>query len=263
MFVVDPNAVELQDIKNPKPGKLIRLKPSAVGVDVRTVVQQLEVRDVTRGHISDANDFMRMGQFLSAVNDNVMGIQDFGGRKTATEVRTVGEAAASRLAALSRLISAQQGCDVAEQMSLNIQQWQSMEFYLQILGDDARQEPMLISPDELVGDYWYPIHDGTLPLDRVAMLDVWKEILALVLNSETLTQRYDVGTIFEHVADLGGAKDIQKMRIEPGGLQPDDQIQAGVQSGNLIPASGLPGPSGLVNAVPERAANRANGGLPQ
>jgi hypothetical protein len=261
MFVVDPAAVEMQDIKNPNPGKLIRLKPSAIGKDVRAVVTQLEVRDVTRGHISDANDFMRMGQFLSAVNDNVLGVQDFGGRKTATEVRTVGEAAASRLAALSRIISAHQKCDLAEQMSLNIQQFQTMDFYLQILGDDAADEPLLIDPGELVGDYWYPIHDGTLPLDRVAMLDVWKEILAIVIQSEYLAQQYDIGMIFEHVADLGGAKNIQKMRINPGGLQPDAQVAAQAQAGNLVPASALPGPSGLVNAVPERAAGRANGGL--
>jgi hypothetical protein len=260
MFVVDPAAVEMQDIKNPNPGKLIRLKPSAIGQDVRSVVHQLEVRDVTRGHISDANDFMRMGQFLSAVNDNVLGVQDFGGRKTATEVRTVGEAAASRLAALSRLLSAQQNVDLTEQMSLNIQQFQTMDFYLQILGEEAANEPMLIAPGELVGDYWYPIHDGTLPLDRVAMLDVWKEILGLVLQSELLAQSYDVGMIFEHVAELGGAKNIEKMRINPGGLRPDEAVAQQAQAGNLVPASALPGPSGLVNAVPERAANRVNGG---
>jgi hypothetical protein len=261
MFVVDPNAIEMQDIKNPNPGKLIRLKQSAIGLDVRSVVQQLEVRDVTRGHMTDANTFMRMGQFLSAVNDNVMGIQDFGGRKTATEVRTVGEAAASRLAALSRLISAQQMTDDTEQMSLNIQQFQTMEFYLQVLGEEARSTPQLISPGELVGDFWYPIHDGTLPIDRIAMLDVWKEIFAIVAQSEVLQARYDIGKIFEYMADLGGATNIKGMEIQPGGLQPNAQVADGAQAGNLIPASVLPGPSGLVNAVPERAAGSATGGL--
>jgi hypothetical protein len=261
MFIVDPGAIEMQDIKNPKPGKLVRLKPSALGRDVRTVVHQLEVKDVTRAHMSDAHEFMRMGQFLSAVNDNVLGVQDFGGRKTATEVRTVGEAAASRLAALSRIVSTHQMCDATEQMALNIQQYQTMEFYLKILGSEAEEGPALIEPGELVGDYWYPVHDGTLPLDRVAMLDVWKEILAIVAQSELLAQQYDLGKIFEHVADLGGAKNVKEMRINRGGIQTDGQIASGVQAGNLVPAGAGPGPSGLVNAVPERAAQRANGGL--
>ena len=255
MFVVDPSAVEMQDMKNPNPGKLIRLKPSALGRDVRAVVSQLEVRDVTRSHISDANTFMRMGQFLSAVNDNVLGVQDFGGRKTATEVRTVGEAAASRLAALSRIISTHQMCDVAEQMCLNVQQYQTMEFALHVLGAEAVEEPQLISPGDLVGDFWYPVHDGTLPLDRVAMLDVWKEILAIVLQSDVLQQKYDVGDIFEHVAELGGAKNIERMEIKD--IQEQPQIDAAAQAGNIVPASSLPGPSGLVNSIPERAADRA------
>ena len=50
---------------------------------------------------------MKLGDSLSSVNDNLRGVQASGGRKTATEVRTSGEAGASRLAAHSTLISAQ------------------------------------------------------------------------------------------------------------------------------------------------------------
>ncbi|MGW8179533.1 MAG: portal protein, partial [bacterium] len=261
MFVVDPNAIEMQDLKNPKPGKIIRLKRSAIGLDVRSVVHQLEVKDVTRSHVADAQLFMKMSQFLSAVNDNVMGIQEFGGRKTATEIRTAGEGGVSRLAALARLISAQQMIPTTKQMSLNVMQFQDMDFYLQILGQESEQGPQIIEAGELVGDYWYPVHDGTLPLDRVAMLDVWKEILGLVLQSEYLSQRYDAGKVFEHVAELGGAKNIKNMQIKQGGLRTDEDVLNGLQAGNLVPAASLTGPSGLVNANPERAANRANGGL--
>ena len=38
---------------------------------------------------------MKLADMLSAVNDNLKGIQDSGGRKTATEVRTSNESGSS------------------------------------------------------------------------------------------------------------------------------------------------------------------------
>ena len=102
MLVVDPSMIEMQDLKNPEPGKLIRLKRTAWGQDVRQAVQQLAVQDVTRAHINDMDTFNRISQQVAAINDNLMGIQAEGGRKTATEVRTSSESAVSRLAAQAR-----------------------------------------------------------------------------------------------------------------------------------------------------------------
>ena len=38
-----------------------------------------------------------------------------------------------------------------------------------------------LQPDQIVGDFYYPINDGTLPLDRVALLDIWQQIFQAVL----------------------------------------------------------------------------------
>jgi hypothetical protein len=175
MFIVDPSRIEIQDFKDNKPGKIIRMKTAAMGQDVRTAVMQLGIQDVTQQHVGDFQLFMRMGDILSGVSDNMRGVQDQGGRKTATEVRMTGEAGTSRLGALARLISAQQVVDLAEQMSINLMQFMSQEFYARIVGDEGVQEAN-INPSMIVGDFAYPVHDGSLPLDKVAMLDVWKEI---------------------------------------------------------------------------------------
>lgn len=239
-FIVNPSAVEMQDLKNPKPGKIIRLKPSAYGVDVRTIIQQLQVTDVTRSHVADMQEFIRMGDTISAVNDNLRGIQSQGGRKTATEVRTSSESGASRLSSHARLISAQGVIDLTEQMSLNLQQNLSQEMYLKIVGQDGQIKPSIIRPEDLVGDFYYPIHDGTLPIDRVAMLDVWKEILMGVMQDPQLRMSYDVGKIFEFVAELGGAKNITSFKI----MQPEQMAQA-AQAGNAMPV-----PTGGGGAMP-------------
>lgn len=233
MFVVDPSMVEMQDLKNPEPGKLIRLKRAAFGQDVRTVLQQLQVADVTRGHMADTQIVLRLGQILSAVTENVMGVQDSGGRKTATEVRTGGESAGSRLASHAKVISAQGVVDLTEQMCLNIQQFLEEDFYLRVVGQDGlKPENQLIRPEDISGDYNYPINDGTLPLDRVALLDVWKEIWMAVTKDPMLQQQYNPVKIFEYVAELGGAKNIQQFKVN---LAPPEQVAEMADKGKMMP----------------------------
>lgn len=244
MFIVDPSMIELQDLRDPSPGKLIRLKRAAIGQDVRTIIQQLQVQDVTSSHVGDMQNFMRMGDAIAAVNDNLRGIQEAGGRKTATEVRTSGEAGASRLAARARYISAQGMVDLAEQMSCNIQQNQTMEYYLKIVGESEAAEPSPITPESVIGDFHFPVHDGTLPLDRVALLDVWKEIFLAMSSNPVLMQQYDVGGVFDYMAELGGAKNLKDFKTmqnqQPpmvGNVTalPDEQVAAAAQGGNLVP----------------------------
>jgi hypothetical protein len=253
MLVVDPKAVEMQDVRRPGPGKLIRLKNTAITRDVRTAVNQLQVVDVTRGHVDDMQTFFEIGQRVSAVSENLLGLQDSGGRKTATEVRTSNEAAASRLAALARVVSAQGMCPLTSQMSLNTQQWMSQDFYVRVVGSDGLLYPLMISPDGVAGDYYYPVHDGTLPLDKIAMLDIWKEILQGTLQDPQLRQTYNVPKLFEFVAELGGAKNIKNYRLQS---MTDAQLDQQAQAGNMAPIPGATGPSGLVNAALPQPGNR-------
>ena len=267
MIVVDPSMIEMQDLKNPEPGKLIRLKKFAQGRDIRSVIQQLQVTDVTRGHIKDFQLLMGVGDGLAAVNDNLRGQFDSGGRKTATEVRTSGEAGASRLAAQARLISSQGMVDLAEQMSLNIQQYLDEEFYYQITGMEgleksivaqAKDGGLVITPDMLVGDFNYPIHDGTLPLDRIALLDVWKEIFIAVSSDQELRGAFSISKIFEYIAELGGAKNIESMRLDINSA-PEGQLNAAAAAGNAVPVGG--GGGGNPTGTPPNPGQRLAGGL--
>lgn len=257
MFVVDPSMVEMQDLRNPTDGKIIRLKRAAYGQDVRQALTQLPVMDVTANHVNDLALLMKMSDALSMVNDNMRGQQDAGGRKTATEVRTSGEAAASRLASHARVISSQAMVDLTEQMSLNTQQYMSEEFYLSVVGKEGVRVPIHIEPSGIVGDFTYPINDGTLPLDRVAMLDVWKEILMGVAQDPQLRQSYSIPKIFAFVAELGGARNIESFKLQ---VAPDEQMGEMADKGNVIPLPS-PKPSGAVNALPANPGSRLAGGL--
>lgn len=259
MFVVDPMRVEINDIKRPEAGKLIRLKMPILGQDMRAAIQQLQVTDVTGNHVNDVKELIRIAQMLSAVNDNTMGIQQAGGRKTATEVRTALEAGASRLSALARIISAQSLVDLREIMCLNIQQYQDQDFWMNITGSDGMNNPVHVKPEMLVGDFNFPVHDGTIPLDKIALLDVWKEIFVTTGQDPALAGLYDRGKMFEFLAELGGARNIESFKIRP-----DNQVIQAALSGQLkgigpgampaalapnTPVAGLAGPSPTVNAL--------------
>lgn len=242
-LVVDPKMVVMKDLKpeENEVHRIIRLKESMMGADVRQAIYQLPVQDVTRGHITDIQVLFGINERITGVSDNMMGTQDTGGRKTATEIRTASGAAGSRLAFTNRMISAQQMIPLAEMMTLNNQQYLSDDFFLQVTGEAGAKAPIRITPDMLVGDFYFPQHDGTLPLDRVAMLDVWKEIMGLILQAPVLQQKYDLGRVFEHVADLGGARNIETMRnagitpSTPVMPQPDEAVERQADAGNLVP----------------------------
>jgi len=208
--------------------------------------------------------FQQIGDIFAAVGDNMKGIQDEGGRKTATEIRTSGEAGASRLAARARFISAQGMVDLAEQMSLNIQQLMTQDFYLQVVGQKGMEHPINISPQMVAGDFYFPVNDGTLPIDKTALLGIWREIWQTIVSNPLLAQKYDEGKLFEYIAEIGGAKNISAFKMS---MAPDSQVNDAAASGNLVPL-GPPGPRSpgpgpaRVGNMPAGLANVATNAIP-
>lgn len=255
MFVVDPMKIEMQDLNSPEAGKIIRLKPTAIGEDVRTAITQLAVHDVTSNHLSgDLGSFFAMGEKMSAVNENMMGVQSSAGRKTATEVRTSAESGISRLAAMSRIISVQALVDLAEQMTINIQQYMEPEFEISLMGQDPNDH-ISIDGSQLVGDFHFPVHDGTLPVDKIALVDVWKELTLGVAANPMLAQRFDIVKMFKFAAELAGAKNIDSFEVQ---VQPDEQVLNALAQGQNVPVAGQ-GESSMVQAQPKNPGDRLNG----
>lgn len=230
-LVVNPQMVDMEDLKKPGPGRVIKLKPAAFGQNVTNAISQLAVQDVTRSHVTDLGMITRFADLISSTNDNLRGVQAAGGRKTATEVRTSGEAGASRLAAHARLISSQSIQPAGEMMVYNYQQLMSQEVYLRILGQNAADNPMRIGPEDISGSFYFPVHDGTLPMDKVALLDVWREIFMAIIQNPGLAQIFDAVGIFQYIAELGGAKNLSTFRVQTAG---NDEVANAIAAGNLV-----------------------------
>jgi hypothetical protein len=243
-FIVDPARIEMQDLRQSAAGKTIRLKQAAMGTPIQEAIHQLQVVDVTQSHVTDVQILRQLADSITGINDNMRGIQTSGGRRSATEARMSMQAGASRLSQLAIRISSQGFMGLAEQMISNIQQFMPQEMWAEMTGDDGQPVSQLLTPDMIMGTFQYQISDGSLPYDKMALIEVWQEILMGVAKDPELRQRYDIGNIFRYVAELGGAKNISSFErastgapniMEQGQEPPQGSIPVG---GAMPPAPG-------------------------
>jgi hypothetical protein len=232
-FVVDPSKVSMPDLTDGEPGKLIRLLPTAYGTDVRTALSQLPVTDVTAGHLNNMQLMAEIIQRVSGATDNVQGMVNAGGRKTATEVRTSSSFSINRLRTNAEWFSATGWGPLSSRLLQNTQQLYDQEQTFKIAGDliDPRTT-VQVNPELIQGFYDFVPVDGTLPIDRFAQANLWKEILMGMAKMPQLTMQYDLGGIFSWMAQLAGLKNITQFKIQ---VQPNAQIAAGQAAGNLVP----------------------------
>jgi hypothetical protein len=248
-FCVDPSRVVLKDLQDPNPGKLIRLKPSAYGQDVRTMVQQFQVQDVTRSNVQDSELVTDMLQRVSGVNDNLMGMVN-SGRRTATEVRSSTTFGVNRLKTQTEYWSAQGMGPFCQKMIQTTQQNYEAPQMFRVVGDlagNGTSAYINVTPDDIAGFYDFTPVDGTLPVDRYAQVNLWGTLMGQVAQFPQIMQQYDFGKIFAFVAQLAGLKNITQFRIQ---VVPDQQLQGAAAGGNVIPigaagGGGGPAPTGM------------------
>lgn len=239
-FVVDPSRVVMKDITNPEPGKLIRLKPAAYGADVRTIVGQLQVQDVTRSNLNDAGLVTDLLARVTGVNDNIMGSVNTG-RRSATEVRSSTTFGINRLKTVSEYYSATGFADWSEQLIMTTQQYMSQERMYRVVGDLAlagNERFISVGPNDIAGFYdWVPV-DGTLPVDRMSQVNMWTQLFSQMQALPQIAAQYDLGRIFAFVAQLAGLKNINQFRIS---VVPDGSMMNAQQAGNAIPVEAAGG----------------------
>ncbi|MBW8034129.1 MAG: hypothetical protein FVQ79_00225 [Planctomycetes bacterium] len=237
--VVDPSRVVMADLQDPLPGGLIRIKPEFYGEDVRTMIHQLDVRDVTQTHLRDMQVMEVIIQRVTGVVDQLMGIPNPTGRRTATETRTTAGFSTNRLKTVSEYNSALSWGPMAQTLLQTTQELYDDERVFLIAGNLAETlftDP--ITPDSIAGFYDFVPVDGNLPIDRLAQANFWKELIVQIGRSPELMQKFDVTKMLTHAMSLVGEKNVDQFKIQ---LRPDGALAADAQAGNVI---ALGGPSG-------------------
>jgi hypothetical protein len=257
MFIADPTRIVIKDLQNPEPGMVARLKPEAYGSDIRTFFQQLQVQDVTQGHTQDMQHMLTISERVTGINDQILGVLGSGGgRKTATEIRTSTGFGVNRLKTASEYMSVTGFAPHSMKMLQQSQQYYSQEKQLRLVGDLASQDNgrfLNVTPELIAGFYNFVPVDGTLPVDRLAQANLWKEILMALRHMPQILAQYDMAKIFGHLAQLTGIRNLNQFKADPqtammnmqtmvGG---DEELAQEAQSGNIVPLRGAESPGGM------------------
>lgn len=234
MFLVDPSKVNIRDLEEPGPGKMIRLKPAAYGQDLRSMMAQFPVQDITRSNLQDSDIVASLAQRITGVSDNVMGAVNSSGRKTATEVRSSTTFGINRLKTNCEWFSTVGFAPLANKLVMGTQQMYTAEKKFRIVGDQAMWmgSYMNVTPDQISGSFDFVPVDGTMPIDRMAQVNVWQQMMASMARVPGALEQYDVSKIFAFVAQLGGLKNVNRFKVN---VVPDGQMEQAAQMGNVVP----------------------------
>lgn len=235
-FIVDPSKLVLKDVEQGEPGFIWRLRPEAFGTDINKVFAQVPVTDVTRTNMQDLNSMFQFGERALGINDQIMGVLNTGGRKTATEVRTAAGFGTNRLKTNTEYMSAMGFGPHSQRLVQTSQQLFKAEKKFRIVGDLAQAAGvgfMNVDPSMISGFFNFVPVDGTLPVDRAQQANLWKDLMSnLRMMPPQVAMGYDWVKIFSWVGSLAGLKNINQFKIQ---VVPDAQLQQQAQQGNVIP----------------------------
>jgi hypothetical protein len=188
-LVVDPSAIEFQDLKERSP--IIRLKKAFAGTGIDQYIKQLQVQDVTTNHLNDANYLADFAKEVTGINDNLLG-NYAPGRRSAQESRSVNTAAASRLlvtvAGFWECLALPQG----RKMLSNLRQGLDEQVLVNVIGIQSLQANpsagafLYVTKDQLIGNYDFLYFDGALPSERGYTAQVLDGVLQLLAKDKSL-----------------------------------------------------------------------------
>jgi hypothetical protein len=247
MLVVDPYLVNINDLKDPQPGKLIRLRRPAWGRGVDKVVQQLQVNDITRANIADSAYITQWMDRISGADQSMQGAIRMGGpeRLTKGEFQGTRGSAISRLQRIAMIIGLQYMQDIGTMFAVHTQQYMTQQTYVKIIGRHAehlarvygKAERAKATPYDLAINYDLIVRDGSIPGGNFS--EAWLEMFKVIGTSPELMQEFDISRIFMYIAGQLGAKNVEDFRRNvnqvQGQVMPDETVAREAEKGNLIP----------------------------
>ena len=244
MLLVDPYLVNINDLRNPGPGKLIRMRRPAWGRGVENAVMQLGISDITRANVSDAGFLMEYMDKVAGTDSTMQGAVRKGGpeRLTGQEFTGSRQGGMMRLERVAIMIATQAMQDIGEMFASHTQQLMSKDTYVKTIGDwervlleefgkKAEQGRINVSPMDILVGYDTKIRTGQVP--GLNYSQFWEKSFELLAKEPRLQQQFDIVRIFKHIARNNGVKNVDNFIVKNADME---QIEQQVQAGNMIPA---------------------------
>lgn len=248
MWLVDPQMVNMTDITNPQEGLLVRMRPFYWGKRaVKDAMMQFPVSDVTASNIGiDLPNILALIERTTGATENLQGLRrTTSERVTASEANTINRNALGRMEATARIISAMTMQPLAYIYASHAQQFMEKGQYVKItgryeqdlrsmFGQDLQMVP--VTPDSINVDLDIEEHDGSIPGsgDPNIMLQMFQ----IAASNPAISMSVDLLNMMAYVAKISGAKNFQdfvKATKNPPVIMSDQQVENGVQAGNVVP----------------------------
>jgi hypothetical protein len=249
-FLIDPSLVNMHDLSDTS-RRFVRARRSQWGKGrLSDAMTQLQTSQATNGNIPAAATMMAFLKETTGAVDNLQGImQTRGERRSATEARSANLGAMAKLERMAWMISRQYMRDCGYLMSSQTQQLLSEGSYLRIAGSrelELRQEygvtesAVWAGPLDLAVDYDVVVQDNSIPSGDYS--DSWMQVFQAVSANPQLQQQFSLPRIFQHLARMLGAKNLQGFMNAGGTIVPvvatDETALAGADSGQFAPVMG-------------------------
>jgi hypothetical protein len=241
-LVVDPELVNMQDVRD-RAG-VIRMKPQASRLGIDRAIKQLDIRDVTSGHVSDAAFLKDMVQETTGITENALG-QFSSGRRSATEAKNVNAGATLRLKLIAVLLWNEMFVPMGEKMLSNLRQGLDEETLVKVVGIDTavagQEEQFLpVTNADILGPSEFCMFDGTLPTEKVFNAQVLQEVLGAILKNPqvAIALQLDPKAMLLEMMELRGIRNPQRFFLK--GV-PQDVGQQPQQPGGAGPNPPQPG----------------------
>ena len=248
-LLVDPKVVDTKTLDGE--GDIYLRKGMSVPLD--RALKQLDVRDVTSGHMADADILGRLMETVTGVNGNAMG-QYNSGRRSAQEARVVTAGAAGRMKMHGQLIWESSLGRLGRLMHSNLRQSLSFESFGRAIGSGTgvpatgitpEQDVMMRyvqfkgTPEEVVcGDDFF-VFDSTLASEKGFIAQSLQELLVAIMSNPQAATMMDLSpkAMLEEIQFLRGAGSVSRFsaskRIAAG-------LEAPPQPMMMPPAQGGP-----------------------
>lgn len=270
--LLDPSLVEREDWSRSNPSGIWRLTKNAMqsGISLDQVVKPLPIQDVTQGHLQDSGVVASLIELATGGSRHIQGLAN-PGRRAATEVQGQLSLAAGRMRLLLLIAGAQGITDLAEQQIANNRAFLEQRLtlrvrdqaYAKVLGQDYLD----VTPDLLQGQFRVPLLESGIPTDKLMHANVLREMLQMGMQDPNvaarLSQRINWEEIFAELMRVLNKRNLRDFfnldapvpmpMLQP---MPTEQVQQGVEQGNLVPADGFPyvgpgaGTPGMGDAAP-------------
>lgn len=248
-LVFDPYLINVNDLKDPEPGKLIKLRRPAWGRGVKNAIEQLNMRSSTQENMVNANYITSWMDRVSGADQSMQGSLRQGGpeRISSSEFQGTRSSAVSRLQRTAMIISMQFMQDIGSMFAVHTQQYLSKETYVKITGRNEerlkklyQKDKIKVTPFDISINYDLCIKDGSIPGGNFS--SSWIDLFKTISSSEVLMGQFDISKIFMYIAGQLGATNIEDFKIKDekmspvqGQSMPDEQVLRELEKGNIIP----------------------------